>query len=1655
MNQLKTNRFAITCLFIILFTGNFLMAQVNRAVSVTTILKPPYSLYLSDDASMGSSKCSVIILFRDITEPTWNIYLSLKIESMYLKLETSSNFKPSAPISITSGSPLTLSGDELADYFKTDNLVFSGITRSAYEKTGHLPEGLYTFTFEAKDYNSGKVISTSTSFTANIQLADPPVILNPAQGAVIKPLSPQFTTFQWQLQNADPATTEYILHLYEVTDTSTQPLTAIANNQVREIFVSEQVNYMTFLYDASAPQLEDGKTYAYYIQAVNAEGKEICRNNGKSEVSWFSYGYPKNGVIALQSPENDHGFTLREDRIFQWNPPNNLLTGQQFNYEMKVVEVADSADVKTAMDSTSSWFDYTTATLNRSYAYNLNYADYGTGFSSMVKYAWQVKAFTEDKEIAKSQIFTFTGPPCMEAFKAGNHIIYVTKIAKGCDYDHLTGEGKVIFSKDGTYHKVYFTDVQLQRSGAELFMVKGVCSAPCDVKIFPLNAENAENGKAYFYADSLIVDQDAMRIKGKVKWDLPHPVVSEDKPIVESKTVSLNYDNYTLLGQADIKETTSFNLLDPYGFKLTLDSNSSFFVRDTNNYFINFTGTVTLPAKVTGSKNIPIDLVFQNKDQLYYLVGNTKQDPNFKPISNTNITIEPNEYVIDFSEKKSPGALSENVKWKGVYYTNYDVRMPVLFDSIGQLAFLNEKFVNVSTIDTTVDYCTVTDDGLNFKFKRTLPTTDKAVFNTFPSTFTLISLNVLKNWVVESSLKGTIKIPVISETTDFAYTVPITNTGFKPGSLDQTLDNYKYTFNPSGGDQLLYITIKRAVFADNERLDMTLDIEWPKINATLPNVGDFKVWGNYDIGFGVSNGAVSLDNRVTGKMDDFVLFVDGIGAAKQTGTYAFGVTVTVNMSEDVAGANGPPVANLYSICNNSLLGEYQEEYASAQALSESQDSVYSSSTSGQSATSQTDEDLQKQRQLMQDQQQLSQTMLQSKFEMFDYVTSKIQKLQDSVDQVAAAKSVVQADSTTTSATTSTNVKALTTAEYDAIYKRSLSTVSHLTSSITSEINSITNPLKVKITAARENIKQKINQNIESLFQSITDTVVSQLSAVSSVVPIDEVVQTIADQIKETTKATLTGRIDTFVDKEILSELDISAKINSTLAQQLTSMSADVITQGFSVISASFLEDQLIQVKDKFASGFSADALQNKLAAKKNALISTLDPLSIIEDIYNKVTSNIAELAKEIVAAKVEEVVSEAVDEAEGAAMAAIAENIPINFDDLGLKIGAGGKIKLDPVKIAMNTNIVSLNGEISYTTDDPKFGDVWKGDITISVNAPIKFDLPVVYITGKKDNLNYWFCQVNGAKNLADKTPQPISNEVNLGPVRLVAASGRMYHNMKDLGNDIIPDAGTNYGASIGLVLFDGTNDGKTIRLALAASYVVQDNGDYVIDFAGDCQLVNNTVSITAGDPNAMGIVVVKLSYNSAEKHFLGYGSVVINKPGVLCAEASIMVDVKPGKWALAIGSSDDRVIFVPTCNGWSPTGWLFVNQNMAELGLGIQYSVYANQGFTLGAISLNISIDAGIAFGIVGSAQYSPSFELLSAGAWAELWAKVMVDYKINLLLTSIKGSVTLVDLYAKATLLIVFNPPPSSVEGNASGYLKLCGIVSCDFDASFKANL
>ena len=142
--------------------------------------------------------------------------------------------------------------------------------------------------------------------------------------------------------------------------------------------------------------------------------------------------------------------------------------------------------------------------------------------------------------------------------------------------------------------------------------------------------------------------------------------------------------------------------------------------------------------------------------------------------------------------------------------------------------------------------------------------------------------------------------------------------------------------------------------------------------------------------------------------------------------------------------------------------------------------------------------------------------------------------------------------------------------------------------------------------------------------------------------------------------------------------------------------------------------------------------------------------------------------------------------------------------------------------------------------------------------------------------------------------------------------------------------------------------------------------------------------------------------------------------------------------------------MITPTCVGWGAAGWLDVNQTTVNFGLGLSYSIITRIGLSVGPVSGGIDINAGVAAGIDAILQYKPTIELLEAGIWVNLWANIGIDWKTPLK----SGYIQLVNISCQGDLMMVFNPPPTTLTGTVKGHVSvLC--FGVDFNAGINTHL
>jgi hypothetical protein len=279
--------YVLLYLFLLLFVQQSAKAQ-QYPVTASTQVIPPYSVYLPDYAVPGSDKLRVILIQNDLTQPSYDVILQMRVEQNgTLIMRTSAAFHP-RPLTLTSGVPTIISGSDLSEYLSTNNIEFSGgFSRENYDRTKALPEGAYRITFTAFDYRRPAVqVSNAGANVFFFQKNDPPLLNLPVCGSRVEKHDPQFLSFNWSSRNTPNSSTEYIFSLYEIKPKNTNADYIVRSAQPLYTLTTES---NTLIYGPGEPQLIDSMEYVWVVQARDKNGRDLFSNQGYSQSCKFTY----------------------------------------------------------------------------------------------------------------------------------------------------------------------------------------------------------------------------------------------------------------------------------------------------------------------------------------------------------------------------------------------------------------------------------------------------------------------------------------------------------------------------------------------------------------------------------------------------------------------------------------------------------------------------------------------------------------------------------------------------------------------------------------------------------------------------------------------------------------------------------------------------------------------------------------------------------------------------------------------------------------------------------------------------------------------------------------------------------------------------------------------------------------------------------------------------------------------------------------------------------------------------------------------------------------------------------------------------------------------------------------------------------------------
>ena len=310
-----------------------LFALINRGftqggypIFVTPTLTPPYSLKLSEYSKFGSQRLVVSIAVNDLNISNLPVKLHVKLETVGVTIETPATIS-TTPIYLDGGAATILFGEDLADYFNINNLIFKGYSKETYRATGQLPEGFYRVTVEVLHYQTNRLISNSGSVSAWMALGKPPVLKLPENNQVMGEFPGMPLVFSWLPCNpGNPLSAGSVQYRFEMWELRVEGVSPYVVASTVPVFYEETTqNTLLSVYPVSLP-MEPGMQYAWRVTASDMNGLVPFEQDGHSEVRVFTYRSRCNPVT---------GFTARaQGRIglFSWQPEGNHTS---YNVELQ------------------------------------------------------------------------------------------------------------------------------------------------------------------------------------------------------------------------------------------------------------------------------------------------------------------------------------------------------------------------------------------------------------------------------------------------------------------------------------------------------------------------------------------------------------------------------------------------------------------------------------------------------------------------------------------------------------------------------------------------------------------------------------------------------------------------------------------------------------------------------------------------------------------------------------------------------------------------------------------------------------------------------------------------------------------------------------------------------------------------------------------------------------------------------------------------------------------------------------------------------------------------------------------------------------------------------------------------------------------------
>lgn len=567
----------------------------------------------------------------------------------------------------------------------------------------------------------------------------------------------------------------------------------------------------------------------------------VCFKTGNTQIL---------GEINLFSPENEHEFTLREDKIFKWYTPDNWVEGQAYYYYMKIVKMNKNDNPEDAIHNEAYFQDTTEVITYQGYRYGFLNDLY---FASGQYFAWQVKAYFADTLFAESDVYWFKGPPPFEYFKSGNRTVYATEFTNIDEaWDSLCGYGhtKVLNHSPARTIPIYFENIKVQRSGSYLYQTAGTIYGSYK-DTFNIRLDDESTAAAFpMYLDSLIITMDETRSICSFSPEL----------IIGSDTLSFDFNEWITLDSYDVpKDTFYINNTEILYNRFIIDIDELSYIYTSGlKYKPKYYGKV----KYTYLNDTLVFEIPANADDITYFSAGFEDTVAITD----HIKIFSSSCTVDFSSNKSPEAFTDSLAWEGIYFNNLGI-VKIKQDSTFVFDLTKEPSVTFKGNSSSwLGYITNGKPIIDVDTIQENPSyTD---YNYFKAYFDTIKINNIHD-SIEWDVNGRLIVPFLTEN-PYGFRIP-----YQEGAI-QLAESYDSIFNIFPLYELeirdfAFILIEETIDTiygeiNHENREINVDF----IDGTQGTDNSFKVYPLFDI----SGYKLLIDgaNMVSGNPDNYIMF---------------------------------------------------------------------------------------------------------------------------------------------------------------------------------------------------------------------------------------------------------------------------------------------------------------------------------------------------------------------------------------------------------------------------------------------------------------------------------------------------------------------------------------------------------------------------------------------------------------------------------------------------------------------------------------------------------------------------------------------------------------------------------------------------------------